>query len=310
VAGIPAQMQIMYGVGGERRLEEYELPWLDGYEGSKPVRVGNGASTQFQLDVYGELLDSMYHADLAGIKTSEADWRVVVQLLHFLEEKWREPDYGIWEVRGDPQHFTHSKMMAWVAFDRAVKLVEQCGCKADKHLPRWRELRDEVHREVCERGYNEEKKAFTQFYGSDEMDASILMMPLVEFLPPDDERVSTTVEAVERDLLQGGFVLRYRTGEVNIDGLAGHEGVFLLCSFWLADCLHLIGRTADARDLFERLLALQNDVGLLAEEWDPKEKRMLGNFPQAFSHVALVNTARILGSKSKHFEPAGAAAQK
>jgi GH15 family glucan-1,4-alpha-glucosidase len=301
-AGIPAQMQIMYGVAGERRLKEYELPWLDGYEGSKPVRVGNAASDQFQLDIYGELLDSMYQADRAGIKPSEPEWRMQVKLLDFLETKWEEPDYGIWEVRCDPRHFTHSKMMAWVAFDRAVKLVEQCGCAAEKHVDRWRKLRDKIHQQVCERGWNDKKKAFTQYYGSDEMDAAILMMPLLEFLPPDDERVVSTVEAVERDLLDGGFVLRYRTKDENVDGLPGHEGVFLLCSFWLADCLHLIGREKDARDLFERLLALQNDVGLLAEEWDPKENRMLGNFPQAFSHVALVNTARILTTKSRHFE--------
>ncbi|CAN5263902.1 glycoside hydrolase family 15 protein [soil metagenome] len=304
VAGIPAQMQIMYGVRGERRLKEFELPWLDGYEGSQPVRVGNAASDQFQLDIYGELLDAMYQAHRAGIEMTPQDWRVQVQLLDFLETKWREPDYGIWEVRTDPRHFTHSKMMAWVAFDRAVKLVEECGCEAEQNIERWRKLRDEVHAEVCERGFNKEKKAFTQYYGSEEMDASILMMPLLEFLPPDDERVRTTIEAVQKDLVKDGFVLRYRTHDDNeaVDGLPGHEGVFLLCSFWLADCLHLIGREEEARELFERLLDLQNDVGLLAEEWDPKEKRMLGNFPQAFSHVALVNTARILSSGSRHFE--------
>ncbi|MBA2432210.1 MAG: glycoside hydrolase family 15 protein [Chthoniobacterales bacterium] len=304
VAGIPAQMQIMYGVRGERRLKEFELPWLDGYEGSQPVRVGNAASDQFQLDIYGELLDAMYQAHRAGIEMTPQDWRVQVQLLDFLETKWREPDYGIWEVRTDPRHFTHSKMMAWVAFDRAVKLVEECGCEAEQNIERWRKLRDEVHAEVCERGFHKEKKAFTQSYGSEEMDASILMMPLLEFLPPDDERVRTTIEAVQKDLVKDGFVLRYRTHDDSeaVDGLPGHEGVFLLCSFWLADCLHLIGREEEARELFERLLDLQNDVGLLAEEWDPKEKRMLGNFPQAFSHVALVNTARILSSGSRHFE--------
>ncbi|MBA2269685.1 MAG: glycoside hydrolase family 15 protein [Chthoniobacterales bacterium] len=297
VAGSPAQMQIMYGVRGERRLSEFELPWLSGYEDSQPVRVGNAASTQFQLDVYGEVLDSMYRAAQAGIKSSEADWRLQVALLDFLETKWELPDYGIWEMRGEPQHFTHSKMMAWVAFDRGVKLVEEYGCAAERHYERWKQLRDRIHQQVCELGYNEKKQAFTQIYGSDEMDASILMMPLVGFLPADDERVRNTVAAVERELVRDGFVLRYRTGEKNVDGLPGHEGVFLLCSFWLADCLHLIGRTEEARKLFERLLALQNDVGLLAEEYDPQAQRMLGNFPQAFSHVALVNTARILSEK-------------
>ncbi|HSH37768.1 MAG TPA: glycoside hydrolase family 15 protein, partial [Chthoniobacterales bacterium] len=294
VAGSPSQMQIMYGVRGKRRLSEYELPWLSGYENSKPVRVGNAASGQFQLDVYGEVLDSMYRAAQAGIKSSDADWRLQVALLDFLESRWESPDYGIWEIRGEPQHFTHSKMMAWVAFDRGVKLVEEYGCSAEEHYERWVRLRDEIHHQVCELGYNKKKRAFTQFYGSEEIDASILMMPLVGFLPPQDERVRSTVEAVERDLLHDGFVLRYRTNENNVDGLPGHEGVFLLCSFWLADCLHLIGRTEDARELFERLLTLQNDLGLLAEEYDPIGKRHLGNFPQAFSHVALVNTARIL----------------
>lgn len=294
VAGSPAQMQIMYGVGGERRLTEYELPWLAGYESSLPVRVGNAASNQFQLDVYGEVLDAMYRAEQAGLKTTEVDWRLMAALVQFLETKWEAPDQGIWEIRGEPQHFTHSKMMAWVAFDRAVKLVEKCNCAGDEHIARWRGVRDQIHAQICERGYNEERRAFTQFYGSDHLDASILMMPLVGFLPATDERVQNTVEAIERELMEDGMVLRYRTEVNKVDGVPGNEGVFLLCSFWLADCLHLIGRTEDARELFERLLALRNDVGLLAEEYDPQEKRMLGNFPQAFSHVALVNTARIL----------------
>ena len=294
VAGSPSQMHIMYGVRGERRLTEMELPWLSGYENSKPVRIGNAASEQFQLDVYGEVLDSMYRAAQAGIKSTEADWRLQASLLEFLETRWEAPDYGIWEIRGEPQHFTHSKMMAWVAFDRGVKLVENYGCSADGREERWRELRDRIHQQVCELGYNETKRAFTQFYGSEELDASILMMPLVGFLPADDERVRNTVEAVERELMRDGFVLRYRTNENNVDGLPGHEGVFLLCSFWLADCLHLIGRTEDARALFERLLTLQNDLGLMAEEYEPRDQRQLGNFPQAFSHIALVNTARIL----------------
>jgi len=294
VAGSAAQMQIMYGVQGERRLDEFEIEWLSGFENSRPVRVGNAASEQFQLDVYGEVLDSMYRAHHAGIESSEIDWRLQAALINFLESKWQEPDEGIWEVRGDRQQFTHSKMMAWVAFDRAVKLIEECNCPGHQHLERWRKIRDEIHAQVCAQGYNAKKKAFTQFYGSEELDASLLMMPLVGFLPATDERVRQTIEAVERELMEDGFVLRYRPQANNVDGLPGSEGVFLLCSFWLADCLHLLGRTEDARALFERLLALRNDVGLLSEQYDPRAKRQLGNFPQAFSHTALVNTARIL----------------
>ena len=295
VAGSAAQMQIMYGVRGERRLEEFEIEWLSGYENSRPVRVGNAASKQFQLDVYGEVLDSMYRAHSAGIESSETDWRLQAALINFLESKWEEPDEGIWEVRGGRQQFTHSKMMAWVAFDRAVKLIEHCNCAAGDNLERWRKIRDEIHGQVCAQGYNATKKAFTQFYGSEALDASLLMMPLVGFLPPTDERVRNTIAAVERELMEEGLVIRYRPEQDSVDGLPGTEGVFLLCSFWLADCLHLIGRTEDARTLFERLLALRNDVGLLSEQYDARAKRQLGNFPQAFSHVALVNTARILG---------------
>ena len=294
VAGSAAQMQIMYGVRGERRLEEFEVEWLGGYENSRPVRIGNAASKQFQLDVYGEVMDSAYRAHLAGIKTSETDWRLQAALMNFLETKWEDPDEGIWEVRGGPQQFTHSKMMAWVAFDRAVKLIEECNCADRDNLERWRKIRDEIHAEVCAKGYNSTKKAFTQIYGSEELDASLLMMPLVGFLPVTDDRVRNTIETVERELMEGGFVLRYRPQENNVDGLPGTEGVFLLCSFWLADCLHLLGRKEEAREHFERLLALRNDVGLLSEQYDPRAKRQLGNFPQAFSHVALVNTARIL----------------
>ena len=297
IAGSPAQLQIMYGVGGERRLDEYELPWLRGYEGSTPVRVGNAASGQFQLDVFGEVMDAIYQAHRAGLESSDADWRLQVALLHFLETKWDEPDEGIWEVRGPRRQFTHSKVMAWVAFDRGIKLVEQCNCEANSSLERWKSLRDKIHEEVCTRGFNEEKNAFTQFYGGDAMDASILMLPLVGFLPPNDKRVLGTVAAVERELLEEGLVLRYRPDEKQVDGLPGGEGVFLPCSFWLADCYHLIGRKKEARILFERLLDLRNDVGLLAEEYDPKEKRQLGNFPQAFSHVGLVNTAQVLSEK-------------
>ena len=295
IAGSASQMQIMYGVQGERRLDEYEIPWLAGYENSKPVRVGNAASEQSQLDVYGEILAVNYVAHRAGIANNEADWHLQIQLMEFLETKWREPDEGIWEVRGGRKQFTHSKMMAWLAFDRAVKLAESCNCPAEEHLERWREIRDEIHREVCERGYNAGKRAFTQVYGSEELDASLLMMPLTGFLPVEDERVVGTIEAIERELMRDGFVLRYRAAESGVDGLPGGEGVFLPCSFWLADCLHLLGRTREARDLFERLLEVRNDLGLLSEEYDPKAKRQLGNFPQAFTHVALVNTARILG---------------
>ena len=294
VAGSPAQMQIMYGVRGERRLDEFEIPWLSGYEKSKPVRIGNAASNQFQLDVYGEVLATMFQADRAGIKMEEPDWRMMVQLMKFLESNWQKPDEGIWEVRGGRRHFTHSKMMAWVAFDRAVKLVEECGCAAAEHHARWQKIRDQIHAEVCERGYNARKKAFTQYYGSDALDASLLTMPLVGFLHVTDERVRDTIEAVERELMEDGFILRYRPQECGVDGLPGREGVFVACSFWLVACWHLLGRKKDAREFFERLLDIRNDLGLLSEEYDPREKRQLGNFPQAFSHVALVNAARIL----------------
>jgi GH15 family glucan-1,4-alpha-glucosidase len=229
---------------------------------------------------------------------NDPDWRMQISLINFLETKWEEPDEGIWEVRGGRRQFTHSKMMAWVAFDRAVKLIEDCSCSADHHHSRWRRLRDQIHREVCERGYNTRKKAFTQFYGSDDMDASILMMPLVGFLPIEDERVRNTIAAVERDLTYDGLVLRYPTRKRGVDGLPGGEGVFLPCSFWLVDCFHLLGRKSDARRLYERLLDLRNDVGLLAEEYDPERKRLLGNFPQAFTHVGLVNSAQMLAEKS------------
>jgi GH15 family glucan-1,4-alpha-glucosidase len=298
IAGSPAQMQAIYGVRGERRLEEFEVPWLSGYENSKPVRIGNAASNQFQLDVYGEILAAIWQADRAGLKLEDPDWALMVQLMKFLESNWQNPDEGMWEVRGGRKHFTHSKMMAWVAFDRAVKLVEECGCAADEHCERWQRIRDQVHAEVCERGYNVEKKAFTQSFGSDAMDASLLLMPLTGFLPITDERVRSTIEAIERELMYDGLVLRYRPQEEKVDGLPGGEGVFLPCSFWLADCLHLLGRKKEARELFERLLNLRNDLGLLSEEYDPREKRQLGNFPQAFSHVALVSAAAILGNET------------
>src|SRR3989440_1759369 len=291
IAGSADQMQIMYGVRGERRLEEFELPWLSGYENSNPVRIGNAASTQFQLDVYGEVLGTMYRAHQAGIENRETDWRLQVALMDFLESNWNKPDEGIWEVRGGPKHFTHSKMMAWVAFDRAVRLVQECGCAAAGNVGRWRKIRDQIHAEVCARGFSPNKKAFTQYYGSDALDASLLMMPLAGFLPFTDKRVRGTIAAIERELMQDGFVLRYRPEEEGVDGLPGREGVFLPCSFWMVSCLHGIGRKKEARELFERLLSVRNDLGLLSEEYEPRSKRQLGNFPQAFSHVSLINTA-------------------
>jgi GH15 family glucan-1,4-alpha-glucosidase len=288
VAGHPEQMQIMYGAAGERRLSEFELGWLPGYEGSTPVRIGNGASTQYQLDVYGELMDALHQARRAGLPTNPTAWHVQRVLLDFLESGWREPDDGIWEVRGPRRHFTHSKVMAWVALDRAVKGVEQFGVAGP--VGRWRGLRDEIHAEVCREGYDPERNTFTQYYGSRELDASLLMIPLVGFLPPSDPRVAGTVEAIQRKLLHGGFVRRYSTSS-DVDGLPAGEAAFLACSFWLADNLTLLGRRREARRLFERILALRNDLGLLSEEYDPAARRLVGNFPQALSHVGLVNTA-------------------
>ena len=299
IAGSPAQMQTIYGVSGERRLIEHEIPWLSGYENSRPVRVGNAAANQFQLDVYGEVLAAAWQGHRAGIKMTEPDWSLMVAIMKFLESHWQEPDEGIWEVRGGRQQFTHSKMMAWLAFDRAIKLVENCSCAAYEHFDRWQKIRDQIHAEVCERGYNPKKNAFTQVYGSDALDASLLTMPLTGFLPVTDDRVRGTIEAIERELMHDGFVLRYRPQETGVDGLPGDEGVFLPCSFWLADCWHLLGRKEEARELFERLLDVRNDLGLLSEEYDPRAKRQLGNFPQAFSHVALVTCARILGDEDR-----------
>ena len=239
----------------------------------------------------------MFEADRAGIKMEEPDWALMVHLMKFLESNWQKPDEGIWEVRGGRKNFTHSKMMAWVAFDCAVKLVEECGCAAGKHHGRWRKVREQIHAEVCERGYNSKRKAFTQYYGSDALDASLLTMPLVGFLPATDQRVRNTVEAIERELMEDGFVLRYRPEECGVDGLPGREGVFIPCSFWLVACWHLLDRKKEARELFERLLDVRNDLGLLSEEYDPREKRQLGNFPQAFSHVALLGAARILNGE-------------
>jgi GH15 family glucan-1,4-alpha-glucosidase len=293
VAGQPRQMQIMYGVAGERRLTEIELPWLPGYEASAPVRVGNGAAEQYQLDVYGELMDSLHQARGAGIAANPAAWHVQRVLLDFLESGWREPDDGIWEVRGPRRHFTHSKVMAWVALDRAVKAVERFGLRGP--VERWRSLREEIHAEVCREGYDAERETFTQFYGSSELDASLLMIPLVGFLPPSDSRVAGTVEAVQRELLHDGFVRRYST-RTDVDGLPVGEAAFLVCTLWLADNLALLGRSGEARRLFERVLDLRNDLGLLSEEYDPAARRLVGNFPQALSHVGLVNTAHNLAT--------------
>jgi GH15 family glucan-1,4-alpha-glucosidase len=293
VAGSPSQLQIMYGPAGERRLTEVELGWLPGYEGSAPVRIGNAASGQFQLDVYGEVMDCLHQARRAGVAESETAWDLQLSLMDFLEGHWRDPDEGIWEVRGPRRAFTHSKVMAWVAADRAVKAVEQLGLPGPGE--RWRALRSEIHADVCEHGYDAERRTFTQSYGRPELDASLLMLPLVGFLPAHDERMVGTVAAIEEHLCASGFVMRYAAdsrGEV--DGLPGDEGAFLPCSFWLADNLILQGRVDDGRRLFDRLAGLANDVGLLAEEYDPRHDRMVGNFPQAFTHVALVNTANNL----------------
>ena len=272
---------------GQRRLDERSIEWLPGYEGSAPVRVGNSAVHQLQLDVYGEVMDTLFQTRRAGLRGNGDSWNLQRALLEFLEGAWREPDEGLWEVRGPRQHFTHSKVMAWVAFDRAIKTVEGLG--ASGPIERWRRQRDAIHADVCAHGWNAQKGAFTQAYGSPHLDASLLVVPHVGFLPVTDPRVQGTVRAVERELLHEGLVLRYPT--LGQDGLPPNEGVFLACSFWLADCYALMQRDDDARRLFERLLALRNDVGLLAEEYDPVARRQLGNFPQAFSHVGLINTA-------------------
>ncbi|GCD46763.1 glycoside hydrolase family 15 protein [Streptomyces paromomycinus] len=290
VAGNPADLQIMYGLGGERRLPEAELPWLGGYAGSTPVRIGNAAVEQRQLDVYGGVLDSFHIARVAGLPSKPHAWNIQRSLLDFLECHWREPDEGLWEVRGPRRHFVHSKIMAWVAADRAVKAVES-DPELEGDVARWRAMRDEVHREVCEKGYDAERNTFTQSYGSDLLDAATLLIPRLGFLPADDPRVVGTVDAVREELAHGGLIRRYSTGATTVDGLPGDEGTFLVCSFWLAEALHLTGRQEEARELFDRLLRLPNDVGLLAEEYDPVAGRQLGNFPQAFSHIGLISTA-------------------
>jgi GH15 family glucan-1,4-alpha-glucosidase len=292
VAGTPSSLQIMYGLGGERRLTELELPWLAGYEGSKPVRIGNAASDQFQLDVYGEVFDAFFVARRSGLAPSNDGWRMGLKILDYLESAWSKPDEGIWEVRSGRRHFTHSKVMAWVAFDRAIRSIEQFGL--DGPIDRWRAVRDAIHDQTCREGVHSGRGAFVQSFGSNELDASLLMIPLVGFLPPDDPRVLGTVAAIERELIVDGFVRRYAT-ETVVDGLPPGEGAFLPCTFWYADNLAIQGRRDEALALFDRLLDIRNDVGLLAEEYDPHAKRQLGNFPQAFSHVSLVNTAHNLG---------------
>ena len=288
VGGDPAALQVLYGPAGESRLFEFELDWLAGYEGSRPVRIGNAAAEQYQLDVYGEVLDALHLARVFGIETNAESWAMERHLVEFVVEHWREPDEGIWEVRGPQRQFTHSKVMAWVALDRAVRAVERFGL--DGRPDEWKRVRQEIHDDVIANGYDGERNTFTQYYGSRELDASLLMIPLVHFLPATDPRMRGTVEAIQRDLMQDGFVLRYRTEHTD-DGLPSGEGAFLACTFWLVDNLALMGRIEEATEIFERLLGLRNDVGLLSEEYDPRLGRLVGNFPQAFTHVGLVNSA-------------------
>ena len=287
-AGAPANMQIMYGIMGQRRLLEWEAGWLPGYEGAQPVRVGNAAHAQLQLDVYGELIDAFHQSRMAKLELDEGSWALECTVLEHLVEEWDQPDHGIWERRGAAKHYVFSKVMTWVAFDRGIKSAETFGFKAP--LEKWRTLRDTIHRETCEKGFDRELNSFVESYGSKLLDASILMLPSVGFLPPSDPRVHGTLAAIEKYLMRDGFVLRHDPREISGEKQP-IEGAFLACSFWLADNYILQGRTAEARGLFERLLGLTNDLGLLAEEYDPRAKRQVGNFPQAFSHVALVNTA-------------------
>jgi GH15 family glucan-1,4-alpha-glucosidase len=315
VAGSPDDLQILYGVTGVRRLDEYEVAWLPGYEKSLPVRLGNAAAKQFQLDVYGEVMDTLHLARGAGLPPEPEAWKVQVALLKFLESHWEHPDDGLWEVRGPRRHFTHSKIMAWVAFDRAIKDAEQDSLEGP--IERWRQLRDAIHAQVCESGFDSIRNSFVQSYDSTHLDASQLLIPQVGFLPADDPRVVGTIAAIERSLVVDGLVLRYSTA-TNVDALPPGEGTFLPCSFWLADSYLLSGRREEGEALFERLLSLSNDVGLFAEEYDPRSKRMLGNFPQALTHMALVNTARLLsmpehearGASARGERPCSAAASK
>ncbi|WP_347264717.1 glycoside hydrolase family 15 protein [Nitrobacter sp.] len=287
-AGRPEQLHIMYGIAGERWLPENEVPWLPGYEESSPVRIGNEAVGQIQLDVYGELIETLHAAREAELAPLAEAWRLQSVLLDHLETIWRKPDNGIWEVRGEPRAFTHSRLMCWVAFDRAIKSAEHFGL--DGPVDRWRELRDMIHADICENGFDPHRNSFTQHYGGKALDASLLLIPQVGFLPADDPRVIGTIRAIEQDLICNGFVLRYSTDQVD-DGIGGEEGAFFACSFWLADAYVMLGRIDDASKLFESLLAIRNDLGLLAEEYDPIRKRLVGNFPQGFSHIGLINTA-------------------
>jgi GH15 family glucan-1,4-alpha-glucosidase len=296
VAGSPDQLQIMYGLGGERRLAEWVADWLPGYENSTPVRIGNAAHTQLQLDVFGEIMDVHHQARRSGLFPNESGWDVQIKFLEHLKKIWRQPDQGIWEMRGPPQHFTYSKVMAWVAFDRAIKSAEMFGLEGP--LDEWRKLRNEICEEVCERAFDTKLRSFVQAYGSDQLDASLLLLPCVGFLPASDPRVENTIAAIERRLLHGGFVMRYSTEDIE-DALPPGEGAFLACSFWLVDVYMLQERFDDAEALFRRLVGLCNDVGLLSEEYDPGTKRLVGNFPQAFSHLALVNSAYNLTRERK-----------
>jgi GH15 family glucan-1,4-alpha-glucosidase len=290
VAGVTADAQIVYGLRGTRRLTEFELPWLSGYEGSRPVRIGNAAHGQFQLDVFGEVVDLLYASHRFGIEHTETEWAIARTLVDEVVKRWRQTDSGIWEIRGEPQHFTHSKVMAWVALDRGVRFVEEFGLEGS--LDEWCAVRDEIHADVCEKAFDSGRNAFVQAYGSHQLDAATLLLPIVGFLPHDDPRIAGTVAAIERELVRDGLVMRYSTTTGNcVDGLPPGEGAFLACTFWLVDNYALAGRTSDARELFERVCELSNDVGLMAEEYDPVARRQLGNFPQAFSHVGLINSA-------------------
>jgi GH15 family glucan-1,4-alpha-glucosidase len=296
VAGSPNQLQIMYGIGGERRLTEWEVPWLPGYENSQPVRIGNAAHTQLQLDVFGEIMDVHHQARRCGLSTNESGWDAQIAFLSHLDKVWKEPDHGIWEMRGPPQHFTYSKVMAWVAYDRAIKSAEAFGLPGP--IDEWRKLRNIICDDVCEQAYDKELGTFTQAYGSKQLDANLLLLPCVGFLPASDPRIERTIAAVERRLISGGFVMRYSTHDVE-DALPPGEGAFLACSFWLVDAYLLQHRYDEAETLFRRLVGLCNDVGLLSEEYDPQDKRLIGNFPQAFSHLALINSAYNLTRTTK-----------
>ncbi len=303
VAGSPDKLQIMYGIGGERRLQEWQADWLPGYQNAAPVRIGNAAHDQVQLDVYGELMDALHQARGGGLQLAAEGWAMQTNLVEHLEKIWEQPDEGIWEVRGPPRHFTHSKVMAWVALDRSIRSAEEHGLEAP--LDRWRALRERMHADVCAKGFDAERGTFVQSYGSKELDASLLLIPLMGFLPPHDERIRGTLAAIERELLRDGFVLRYNTASGS-DGLPAGEGAFLACSFWLCDNYMQQGRIAEAHQLFQRLMGLRNDLGLLAEEYDPRVRRQVGNFPQAFSHVALIGSAMgFVGDTSAEIRAAG-----